>query len=116
MPPMGEGFHLPMDVQRIFRPTIAIEMPAHTNKVTLCALLLGLIFLAAQLHFCGDLTAGSNSTHFCPFCSTAGSAIATPIPTIGVATVIVRLEIIPTYTPVSAEVALSIAPRAPPSL
>jgi|ERR1700690_1103087 hypothetical protein len=108
--------HLPVDVGRILRPTIAVEMPAHINKAKLCALLLGLIFLAAQFHFCGDLSAGSNSAHFCPFCATAGSAIATPIPTIGLAQIMVRLEVIPTDPPISAEVALSIAPRAPPSL
>ena len=108
--------HLPVDAGRVLRPTIPVEMPAYAKKVSVCALLLGLIFLAAQFHFCADLSAGSNRAHFCPFCSTAGSAVATPILTIGLAPVMVRLEVIPADLLISAEVKLSISPRAPPAL
>jgi hypothetical protein len=86
-----------------------------TSRTRACALLLGLIFLIAQFHFCADLSAG-NSTHFCPFCSTAGVAIAASTPILGVVPVVAHLEALPAQILFSTEIALSISPRAPPAL
>jgi len=45
-------------------------------------MLLALVFLGAQLHFCTDLT--SAPSHFCPVCSTADSIAPTaPIQHVG---------------------------------
>ena len=85
------------------------------DKIRVFALLLGLIFLAAQFHFCADLSAGNSSGHFCPFCSTAGAALATHVPFLGLAPAAVRLEARPAEMPVPSEVALSLSPRAPPA-
>ena len=40
-------------------------------------MLLALVFLAAQLHFCTDVT--SAPSHLCPVCSTADSVAATAL-------------------------------------
>jgi len=108
--------HLPMDMECDFRPTIVIGMFSVSNKVKFFALLLGLIFLAAQFHFCADLSALNSSGHFCPFCSTAGAAVATHVPLLGSAPATVRLEVRLAETAVSSEVAPSTSPRAPPAI
>ena len=90
-------------------------MLSTVNKTRIFALLLGFIFLAAQFHFCADLSAGNSSTHFCPFCSTAGAAITMHAPILGAAPIVVSLVVFSTHIPVSTEVAFSISPRAPPA-
>jgi hypothetical protein len=87
-----------------------------TSKIRVLALLLGLVFLAAQFHFCADLTSANSTSHFCPFCATAGSAIATALPTIGLAPANAQVDFVPTRVLVSPGVWYSISPRAPPSL
>ena len=57
-------------------------MPSSTQRVRLVALLLGIIFLGAQFHFCTDVSASASATHFCPVCSVAGAALATDSPTV----------------------------------
>jgi hypothetical protein len=91
-------------------------MLSASNKVRIFALLLGLIFLAAQFHFCTDLSTRNSNGHFCPFCSTAGAAVANHVPLLGLAPATVRLEVRQAHTPASSEVSLSISPRAPPAL
>ena len=91
-------------------------MLRNTGKLRICALLLGLVFLAAQFHFCADLTSGTGTSHFCPFCATAGAVIATNAPAIGLAPANAPVELIPPQVLASADVCFSIAPRAPPSL
>jgi len=86
------------------------------SKIRTCALLLGLVFLAAQFHFCADLTSANSASHFCPFCATAGAAIAASIPTIGLAPANTPVELAPGQFSVCAAVWFSISPRAPPSL
>jgi hypothetical protein len=104
-----------MDTEYDFRPTIVIGMSSTSHKAKVFALLLGLVFLLAQFHFCADLSTGNGSGHFCPFCSTAGAAIATHVPLLGLAPATVRLEARPAETARSSEGALSISPRAPPA-
>jgi hypothetical protein len=90
-------------------------MPLATNKMRLLALLLGLIFLAGQFHFCADVSL-SGSGHPCPYCLTAGSFVATRAPVMGLGPTQARLESRPTYTTSSVEVLLAVSPRAPPSI
>jgi len=85
------------------------------GKLSVCALLLGLVFLAAQFHFCADLASANGTSHFCPFCATAGAAIAASAPAIGLAPAIAPVEGTPTHTLVSTDAWFSIAPRAPPA-
>jgi hypothetical protein len=87
-----------------------------TSRAKIWAILLALVFLAAQFHFCADLSAGNAGGHFCPFCSTAGVAIATYVPVLELAPVAARLEVHPVEAPVSTGTAHSISPRAPPAL
>jgi len=91
-------------------------MPSIKNRARFCALLLGIIFLAAQFHFCADLNSGPSGPHLCPLCSTAGLAVTTRLPSISPPPVVNRLELRPTIPSFSVEVASGLSPRAPPSL
>ena len=91
-------------------------MFANPNKVRLCALLLGIIFLAAQFHFCTDLNSSPSGSHPCQFCSTAGSAVTTPTLDLAVVPVVNRLEVFAKIQAPSVEVQRSTSPRAPPAL
>jgi hypothetical protein len=86
------------------------------SKSRICVLALGLVFLVAQLHFCADLGAADGASHFCPFCATAGAAVATSVPVIGLAPGNAPVEWTATRVLASADVCFSIAPRAPPSV
>jgi hypothetical protein len=91
-------------------------MQAGTHRIRISALLLGVIFLAAQFHFCKDLTTTPSAAHVCPVCSTAGSVVATQSPVISLVPVTSRLEVAPTVVSVSSAVPRAISPRAPPAL
>ena len=80
------------------------------------ALLLGIVFLGAQFHFCADLTAAPSPSHICPICSTVGSVVATQTPSLAVVPVMDRFEVAPLLVSVSLEVPRATSPRAPPSL
>lgn len=82
----------------------------------ICAVLLGLVFLAAQFHFCADVTSANGASHFCPFCATAGAAMAAYAPAIGLAPANTPVERTATQVHVSTDAWFSIVPRAPPSL
>lgn len=90
-------------------------MRNETRRVYFLALLLGAVFLAAQLHCCVDLNSTGMDSHLCPICSTAGSAIATPSLVMVMVPAINRLEVIVSVHLVSAEFARAAFPRAPPS-
>lgn len=91
-------------------------MRSKVYRVRVVALLLGIIFLGAQFHFCTDLTATPSASHICPVCSTAGSAVATHSPVIAIVSVTNRLEIVPAVLAVSSAVSRATSPRAPPAL
>jgi hypothetical protein len=91
-------------------------MQAKTKRIRILALLLGVIFLGAQFHFCTDLTAAPSASHFCPLCSTAGSVVATQSPSVAIVPVTNRLEVAPLVVPVSSAVPRATSPRAPPAL
>src|SRR6266576_2736978 len=56
------------------RPKLRLiwHMTGKARRVRLAALLLGMIFLVAQCHFCSDLSVSASATHVCPVCSVAG--------------------------------------------
>lgn len=91
-------------------------MPSSTQRVRLVALLLGIIFLGAQFHFCTDVSVSASATHFCPVCSVAGAALATDSPTVAIIPATHRLEVVPVVLTVSSVFPRAVSPRAPPAL
>jgi len=90
-------------------------MVVHSKRVLFLALLLGVVFLAAQLHCCVDLNSRTLDSHVCPICSAAGAAIATPSLTIATVPAINRLEVFVVTATVPVVVPRNVGPRAPPS-
>jgi hypothetical protein len=107
----------PLTTQPI-RPKLRLSnyMPVWTDRSRVLVLLLGIFFLAAQFHFCADLTATSSASHFCATCSTVGSVVATQTPGIAIVPVMNRLEIAPLVVSVFSAVPRATSPRAPPAL
>ena len=91
-------------------------MFANPYKARVSAVLLGLIFLAAQFHFCADLNSGPSGSHPCQLCSTAGSVVTTETLDLAVVPVIDRLEVFAKILSPSVEVQRATSPRAPPAL
>ena len=61
-------------------------------RIRILAVFLAIIFLGAQLHFCADLSAGPASSHMCPVCSAANSAVTTPTLLIAIVSIPDRWE------------------------
>jgi len=91
-------------------------MRSKAQRVRLVALLLGIIFLGAQFHFCTDLSGSPSATHFCPVCSVAGSAVATQSPSVAIIPAANRLEVVSPVLTVSSAFPRAVSPRAPPAL
>jgi len=91
-------------------------MQSKARHIRILALLLGVIFLGAQFHFCAELTATPSASHLCPVCSTAASVVATPSPVIAIMPVTDRLELTPLVISVSSATPRGTSPRAPPAL
>jgi hypothetical protein len=92
------------------------HMQTKSRRICILALLLGVIFLGAQFHFCADLTSTPSASHICPVCSTAASVVATQFPVIAIVPVANRLEVAPVVISASSAVPRAISPRAPPAL
>jgi hypothetical protein len=90
-------------------------MSGKTNQLRFVALLLGILFLAAQFHFCADLSSDPSSSHICPVCSAAGSVVATASPSIVMVPVTRRLEVPAVAVLLSLDSPHAISPRAPPA-
>jgi hypothetical protein len=78
-------------------------------------LLLVLLFVGAQFHFCADLTSAPSSSHFCPVCSAASAALTTDALAIAIAPVTQRLESASSLVGVVTDFSPAISPRAPPA-
>jgi hypothetical protein len=91
-------------------------MSGKTSRIRILALLLGIVFLAAQFHFCADLTSGPTGSHICPFCTAAGSAMVAQSPRVAIVPVVNRLENRAVVFFFSAAIPRATSPRAPPSL
>lgn len=89
-------------------------MPRNSKRLYFLVLLLGMVFLAAQLHCCLEMNSRTLDSHFCPICSTAGSAIATLSPILVHAPSINRIEVAGVTVTLPTVVLRNIAPRAPP--
>ncbi len=79
------------------------------------ALLLAVIFLGAQFHYCVDLNSGPDSSHVCPVCSAATTIIAVQLPSIAFVPVSNDLELASPPLPAAADLQRSLASRAPPA-
>ena len=101
-----------------FGPKLRLSkhMQAKTQRIRILALLLGVIFVGAQFHFCSELTATPSASHLCPVCSTAGSAVAMQSPSIAIVPSMHRLEVAPLVVSISSAAPRATAPRAPPTL
>lgn len=86
----------------------------HSKQVYFLVLLLGIVLLAGQMHCCLELNSRNMDSHFCPICSTAGSAVATASPVIVIVPSVNQIEIAGVTISVPAVVYRNIAPRAPP--
>ncbi len=91
-------------------------MLSKSRSICILTLILGGIFLAAQFHFCADLTAAPSTSHVCPVCSTMGSAVATQSPSIAIAPVMNLLAVAPLLVSPSSAVPRATSPRAPPTV
>jgi hypothetical protein len=88
----------------------------HKNMRLALVLLLGIVFLAGQLHFCADGVSEPYATHVCPFCATAGSAILTSTPSISIIPVLKGFEVAYIVLEISSDAPRITSPRAPPAL
>src|SRR5690242_15094074 len=107
----------PLTSQPFFlRLRLSNHMQIKTQRVCILALLLGVILLGAQFHFCTDLSAAAPAAHFCPVCSVVGSAVATESPSVAIIPATNRLEIVSLVLTVSSAFPRAVSPRAPPAL
>src|ERR1700693_594065 len=90
-------------------------MLQHPHRIAFLAVILGVILLGAQLHFCADQGLPSGS-HPCPLCSTAASVVPSPSPSVADAQLVNRLEVISVFVSASKSFPLLIAPRGPPTV
>jgi hypothetical protein len=90
------------------------NMHQRIPRIPILAMVLVIIFVGVQFHFCADLSVAPAPSHFCPVCSTTTSAMATQAPLLAVAPVSERLES-PGSRPASlVDIPRTISPRAPP--
>ena len=92
------------------------HMRFDSSRLRILALLLAVVFLAAQFHFCADLISGPTSSHVCPVCNAAGTAVAAESPSATIVPVTNRLESSATIYLVSFGISQAISPRAPPAV
>jgi hypothetical protein len=91
-------------------------MPGKTYHLRILALLFGIIFLAAQFHYCADVTSSATGSHICPLCSTAGSVIAPQASSMPITPIVNRLEVVAVSATLFSALPRATSPRAPPSL
>jgi hypothetical protein len=91
-------------------------MRNNSQRIGLLALLLSVVFLAAQFHFCTDLNSGPSGSHICPVCSTAGAAVTPHSLSIGIVPVANRLVISEVIRAISTVLPRAVSTRAPPAL
>jgi hypothetical protein len=78
-------------------------------------LLLVVIFLGAQFHFCADLNTPPSGSHVCPICSAVGSIVPAQPPQLVVVPSTNRIIDVIAFVAVSAELPRTISSRAPPA-
>jgi hypothetical protein len=95
---------------------LIIYVSAFTNRSPFYALLLAVIFLGAQFHFCSDLSPTPSASHVCPVCSATVSVVAAPALSIAIVPIINRVEVVQLIVSGSSAVPRATSPRAPPAI
>jgi len=91
-------------------------MRGSNSVIRLGCLLLVLVFVGAQLHFCADFAPNGSGSHVCQLCATAGHAVAVQAVVAVFSLATTRLEA-PSQNGDLAAVSFRLtSPRAPPSL
>jgi len=91
-------------------------MLAKTNWGCFLTILIGVVFLGAQLHCCVDLGPNAKNSHVCPVCSTVGTAIVISYLVITMVPAIDALDIFASIVFARADFSRATPPRAPPIL
>jgi hypothetical protein len=101
-----------------FQPKLLLTgyMSLKVRHIHILALLLAVIFLGAQFHYCADLSPASSGSHVCPLCSAAGAAVTPTSPGLAFTAVVTWLEIVPVLAATSLEAPHAVSPRAPPAV
>jgi len=101
-----------------FRPKLRLTyyMPGKVHSKWILALLLAVVFVGAQFHFCADLTATPSGSHICPLCSTTTVFVAAQSPVLALVPIASRLEDSLRIVSIFAEIPRSTSPRAPPAV
>ena len=86
------------------------------QKFCISVLLLALVFVVAQFHFCGDFAAANTSSHVCQVCATAGHAVLAPTLLAELTPAVCRLEVSCSQVVAPSLWFAVTSPRAPPSL
>lgn len=92
------------------------HMSLKVGHIRILSLLLALIFLGAQFHYCADLSSAPSGSHVCPLCSTVGSVVTPSSPSLTFTAVMNRLEVLAVPAALSPEIPHAVAPRAPPAV
>lgn len=85
-------------------------------RLRLVAVLVGIIFLGAQFHFCAEFQPGPCASHVCPVCTTALWAIPASAVTMPTAAALGRIEVSRWPASLLTRIPHAISPRAPPVL
>jgi hypothetical protein len=91
-------------------------MSGRTHKLTYIALLLAILFVAAQFHQCADLSANSTGSHVCPVCSVAGTVVVPESPVIAFVSTETQFVAHPTPRVISSHIPYAASPRASPAV
>src|ERR1700680_3113544 len=96
------------------RPKLRLtkHMSGDLPKIHILTLLLAVIFVGAQFHYCADITATPSDSHVCPLCSTAGSVVTPSSPSLAFTSVTNRLELVSAPAATSPEIPAALSPRA----
>jgi hypothetical protein len=90
------------------------NMPDMRPRIRVIAVLLAILFLGAQFHFCADFSGGPSGIHVCPLCSTAASVVATSALVISLVALATRCEPVTIIPFLSPGVRQLLSSRAPP--
>lgn len=91
-------------------------MSPRTHKLTFVALLLAILFLAAQFHQCADLTSDAASSHVCPVCSAVATVVTTASPVIAFVSTESRFVAEASPRVISSHIPYAASPRASPAV
>ena len=84
--------------------------------IRLACLLLAVVLLGAQSHFCADFTSSNSGSHVCQLCATAGHAVMAQALLTDYSPVFLRFEAVSYQAQFSSLSFSFTSPRAPPAL